>query len=229
MARAGRMPIISLDELEKESAKSVGVGKEEQTVKNTKDDSFDEKACRSLFGNGYTIQDLKGMNRLLEELRNNYPIERSAMHKEALITYIKYAYKRDKAIAEDDADLAEKWGKLAAKQAMDAKINPSQLSAADLSDGMSSFSQLSAMVEKAKDIIPLLPEYIKKPKDAVDFTLWEYINYARHLEGKPLVPYKELYKFIISRVEAFHKDNPEIEIPIQDYYDFDNDDTYGEK
>lgn len=163
-----------------------------------------EEYVKEIFGSGFSSRDYKELGRRFFEMQNNYPL-RTAMHTEALVTYIKYAYKRDEAIADDDIDAADKWGKLAAKQATDAKINPSQLSAADLSDGMTSFSQLSAMVEKAQDIIPLLPQFVEEPKDRVDYTLWEYINYIRHLNGQPLIEYKELYKFLNARYESLKK------------------------
>ena len=164
--------------------------------------SFSE--LKDLFGSGFTESDYRDMYKRYISLQNNYPL-RTEMHKEALITYVKYAFKRDQAIADDDTDAVDKWGKLAAKQAQDAKINPNQLSAADLSDGMTSFSQLSAMVEKTIDIVPLLPEFVEEPKDRVDYTLWEYINYARHMEGKPLIEYKELYKFLETRYESLKR------------------------
>lgn len=161
-----------------------------------------DKYIREIFGFGFTSGDYEELGRRFFEMQNNYPL-RTAMHTEALVTYIKYAFKRDKAIADDDIDAADKWGKLAAKQATDAKINPSQLSAADLSDGMTSFSQLSAMVEKTIDIIPVLPKFVAEPKDRVDYTIWQYVNYIRDLEGKPLIKYKDLYKFL----EARYKEN----------------------
>ncbi len=160
--------------------------------------SFDE--LKDLFGYGFTEGEYREMYRKFISLQNNYPL-RTEMHKEALITYVKYAFKRDKAIADDDMDAADKWGKLCAKQATDAKINPSQLSAADLSDGMTCFSQVSAAVERAQDIIPLLNKFIEKPQDRVDYTIWQYVNYCRHLEGKPLIQYRELYTFLKKRYE----------------------------
>lgn len=165
---------------------------------NEKEYSFEE--LRTLYGDGFNESEYLEMNKRFETLKNNYPLK-TEMHKEALITYVKYAYKRDKAISDDDIDASDKWGKLAAKQATDAKINPSQLSAADLSDGMTCFSQVSATVEKAQDIIPMLNKFIEQPQDRVDYTIWQYVNYSRHLEGKPLIQYKELYSFLNKRYE----------------------------
>lgn len=184
------------------------------------------KELQSLFGTGFTESEYREMYDRLMELANNYPMERTAMHKEALVTYIKYAFKRDKAIAEDDIDAADKWGKLASKQANDAKINPNQLSAADLSEGMTSFSQLSTMVERHQDIIPLLNTFIEKPQDRVDYTIWQYVNYCRHLEGKPLIQYRDLYLFLQKRFDenknkySFLKDEGD--------GDFDRNDLGGE-
>lgn len=157
------------------------------------------------FGSGFSGKEYEEMNDKFLTLQNNYPLK-TKMHEEALVTYVKYAFKRDKAIANDDIEAAEKWGKLAAKQATDAKINPSQLSAADLSDGMTCFSQVSATVERAQDIIPLLNKFIDKPQDRVDYTIWQYVNYCRHLEGKPLCQYKDLYKFLKKRYEEYKMD-----------------------
>lgn len=157
-----------------------------------------------IFGKGYSTEDYEGMYKKFCLLRNNYPLK-TAFHTEALATYVKYAYRRDRAIAEGDSDMAKTWGVLAKDQADKAKINPNQLSVADLSDGMTSFSQLSSMVEKAQDIIPLLPEFKEQPKDRVDYTLWEYVNCVLHLFGKPLIEYKELYKFLDYRYESLKK------------------------
>lgn len=171
---------------------------EQNTEKNKEDISFNE--LKDLFGYGFDESEYREMYRKYISLQNNYPL-RTEMHKEALITYVKYAFKRDKAIADDDMEAADKWGKLCAKQATDAKINPSQLSAADLSDGMTCFSQVSAAVERAQDIIPLLNKFVEKPQDRVDYTIWQYVNYCRHLEGKPLIQYRELYTFLKKRYE----------------------------
>lgn len=160
---------------------------------------------KDLFGDGFNERDYKKMYKRYELLQNNYPL-RTEMHREALATYTKYAFKRDQAIAEDDVEAADKWGKLASKQATDAKINPNQLSAADLSDGMTCFSQVSSTVEKAQDIIPLLNKFIEKPQDRVDYTIWQYVNYCRHLEGKPLIQYKDLYQFLKKRYEEYKMD-----------------------
>lgn len=178
--------------------------------------SFDE--LKDLFGYGFTESEYREMYRKFISLQNNYPL-RTEMHKEALITYVKYAFKRDKAIADDDMDAADKWGKLCAKQATDAKINPSQLSAADLSDGISNFSKIAEAVEREQDIIPILPKFKQQPQDVVDYTIWQYVNYIRRLQNMPEVKYADIYKFMDEMYEANKKTLPFIEKEKNGYYD----------
>lgn len=183
---------------------------------NQKDISFDE--LKNLFGYGFTESEYREMYRKFISLQNNYPL-RTEMHKEALITYVKYAFKRDKAIADDDMDAADKWGKLCAKQATDARINPSQLSAADLSDGISNFSKIAEAVEREQDIIPILPKFKQQPQDVVDYTIWQYINYIRRLQNMPEVKYADIYKFMDEMYEANKKTLPFIEKEKNGHYD----------
>lgn len=177
---------------------------EEKALKDKNEKDF-KNYIKSLFGEGFVESEYEELAKRFLSLQQNYPL-RTAMHTEALTTYIKYAYKRDKAIAEDDIDSADKWGKLAAKQATDAKINPSQLSAADLSDGISNFGKLTEAIEKEIDIIPILPKFVTDPQDAIDFVLWQFINYNRRLQNLPEVKYSEIYSFLDTKVKDYRKE-----------------------
>lgn len=195
-------------------------------IDNTQDNKeIFRKQCLDLFGKGFSDEDYDELYSKFSKLSNNYPL-RTAFHTEALATYVKYAYRRDVAIADGDAESAKTWGQLAKDQADKAKINPNQLSAADLSDGMTCFSQLSALVEKAQDIVPILPEFIEEPKDRVDYTIWEYVNYINHLLGKPLIEYRKLYDFLNARYESLKKRYKFMKK--EDYGDFDNNDVDSE-
>lgn len=163
------------------------IDKEEQRKRNI-----------ALWGNGFTESDFETLNTKLEEFTRYYPLK-TAMHKEALVRYLKYAQMCDKSISAGDVDAADKWGKLAAKQAQDAKINPSQLSVADLSNGVSNFSKISETVEKVTDIVSRLPKYIRHPRDEVDYTIWQIVNYLRRLSNMPEVSYEEVYKFLLDK------------------------------
>lgn len=189
---------------QKESSLKINSQEEnKENLEEVQNDSF----LINLFGDGFNKSEYRQMYRRYKELENNYPVGRSAMHQEALVTYVKYAYKRDKAISEDDIEAVDKWGKLASKQATDAKINPSQLSAADLSDGITNFSKIAEAVEREQDIIPLLPTY-NQPNDKIDYVIWQMVLYIRRLQNLPEVTYSELYKFLIEKYEENKKKLP---------------------
>jgi hypothetical protein len=154
------------------------------------------------WGMGYDPEEYEAFERKYLALKNNYP-EKTAMHTEALLNYIRYRCKEEMATAKKDVKEAKEWGALANSAATAAKINPSQLSAADLADGLSTFGQLTRAVERAVDIIPILPHFKEKPQDKVDFTLWCYINYIRDLKGLPLCDYKDIYKFYEERKKDY--------------------------
>ncbi len=133
-------------------------------------------------------EELVAFEKRYTELKNNYP-EKTALHTEALRTYVLYKIKSELAIARNNADDSKKWGELAQKAATSAKINPSQLSKADLSDGLSTFSELTQAVEAEVNVIRILPQFKAQPNDIIDFNLWCYVNYVRHLKGLPECTY----------------------------------------
>ena len=165
--------------------------------------TIDEKnQLENKWGLGYSDIELLLFEKKYNMLINNYKIK-TAMHKEALLNYIRYRVKEEIATAEGNVKEAKEWGALASKAATDAKINPSQLSKADLSGGLSTFSELSEAVEKEVDIIPILPQFKYRPNDALDFNIWCYVNYIQDLMGLPMSDYDELYKFYDERVEDY--------------------------
>ena len=147
-----------------------------------------------LFGNGFTDEEYFHMNNKYNFLKENYT-ETTSMHTEALITYVRYKVKEEMAISNNRPTDAKTWGELAMKQAERAKINPNQFSKADLQGGLTTIGEIAQAVEQEKDIIKILPKFRFRPNDAVDFCIWNYINYARELEGKPVVEYSDVYKF----------------------------------
>ena len=173
------------------------------------------------FGEGYTEDEYRAMYRKYNFLKNNYP-EKTNMHIEALKTYVRFKVKEEFATARGDIGESSKWAELATKAATNAKINPSQLSAADLQSGLSTFGQLVRAVEQAVDIIPILPRFKKKPKDSADFNLWCYINYIRDLKGLPLVSYEEIYAFYEKRKREY------IEQESADIFEKEEEDENGE-
>ena len=151
------------------------------------------------FGTGYSNEEYRAMDKKYTFLKNNYP-EKTNMHIEALKSYVRYKVKEEIAISQDKVADASKWAELANKAATNAKINPSQLSKADLSDGLSTFSELSQAIEKEVDIIRILPRFKCRPNDALDFNIWCYVNYIRDLQGLPPCEYEDVYAFYDKKV-----------------------------
>lgn len=163
------------------------------------DDGFElTKEIVRKFGQGYTKSEYKAMVEKYDFLSQSYP-DLTNLHTEALVTYTRYKVKEEFATSAGNVDEAEKWAALATKAADKAKINPSQLSQSDLQGGLNSFSELMMAIEQAVDIIPILPQFKFRPNDAVDFTIWCYVNYIRKAEGKPLCEYEDIYHFYDER------------------------------
>lgn len=178
---------------------------QKEEVKKVINDDIDfqlEGWMIDLFGEGYTSEEYKRMVKKYNFLKENYT-ESTAMHTEALATYIRYKVKEEIATVDGDSAQAKIWSDLANKASTNAKINPSQLSKADLLGGISTISEISQAVEEAVDVVEILPRFKFRPNDAVDFNIWCYINYARSLEGKPLIDYEDVYKFYDERKSAY--------------------------
>lgn len=194
--------------------------KSKLTSKKKKMSSEEFAEMEELFGVGFSSKEYEEMYATYCSLQNNYPL-RTEMHKDALVRVVKYGFKESQAIANDDAESAAKWGKLCKDARNDAKMNPSQLSAADLSDGITCFSQLSQAVEKEIDVIPILNEYIERPRDRVDYTIYMILDYLRDLEGKSHIDYKDVYQYIFNQRDKNTKKWGEKVVPQDDQPDTD--------
>ena len=156
----------------------------------------------NMFGTGYTKEEYYRMKEKYDFLSDSYGVQNN-MLKEALLSYIRPKVKEEIAIAQGDIQEAKTWSDMAQKAADRAKINPSQLSKADLQGGLNTVGDIALAAEQQVDIIKILPEFKFKPNDAVDFCIWEYINYARDLQGLPLLEYKDVYKFYDKRKQDY--------------------------
>ena len=149
-------------------------------------------------------------------LKNSYP-EKTSMHSEALLKYIRYAVMSERCVVVGDVKGSKDWADLAHKAATAAQINPSQLSKSDLLGGLSTVGELVKAIEESEDVIPILPQYKEAPQDKIDFTIWCYINYIRDLFSLPLCEYNEVYDFYRIRKEEYIAGNKGTKM-------FDNDD-----
>lgn len=156
------------------------------------------------WGEGYSAEEIKAFERKYNKLINNYG-EKTALHTEGLITYIRYRVKEEMATASGNVKDAKEWGTLASKAAQDAKINVSQLSKSDISGGVDVLSQLFEAVESEIGVIPLLPQLIEQPYDDADMVIWATVNYNRRLEDKPFVSYRDIWNFYDEMLEEHFK------------------------
>ena len=147
-----------------------------------------------LFGEGYTKNEYRLMQKKYETLKQNYTMQTN-LHQEALVTYVRFKVKEELSTALGNVGEAEKWSKAAQDAADKAKLSPKQLTKADLQGGINSFSEIFKAVEQAIDVIPILPKFKYRPNDALDFNIWCYINYARDLQGLAHCEYEDVYKF----------------------------------
>ena len=192
------------EKIEPKKEKIVEVVEEQQKLSKEEEEQKLHIQNVAKWGKGFDDDEYLILNTKLEQFTPYYPLK-TAMHREALMTYLKYAQLRDRAIIENDVDAADKWGKLAAKQAGDAKINPNQLSLADLSHGISNFGKITEAVEKATDIVTLLPKYVRAPRDEPHYYLWQTINYLRRVSNMPEVEYADVYAFISEKYKENYK------------------------
>lgn len=198
-----------LNKIQEELNESKEIQEQERLEKEIKQkDDFDIEKMEEKWGLGFNPSDYVAFEKKFNSLKGAIP-NQTKLHIEALLTYIRYQVKAEQAIAEGNADDAKKWGELAKNSAKQAKITPEQLTSADLSQGIDNFSALVREVEKAVDIIPLMPELVYTPKDKADMIIHTYINYERDLHGLPPVEYKDIYDFYNKQVENYIKEFPE--------------------
>lgn len=163
-----------------------------------------------LFGEGFSPKQLREMDRKHKFIKQDYD-EITSMHTEALVTYCRYKVMEEEQTSLGNVDEAKKWGQMADKASVQAGITPNQLKKTDLTGGISTFGELTQIVEKSADgVIPLLPRFTQEPSDLPDFTIYTYIDCARHLEGKPPVKYSDIYKFYDKRKKQFIDDTGDV-------------------
>lgn len=163
---------------------------EKSIIKNQDDlDKLQDK-----WGIGYSSEEYRAFEKKYDKLIDGYG-EKTALHTEGLLNYIRHRVKEEIATANGDVKEAKEWGALASKDATDAKLNVSQLTKSDITGGVDVVSQLSEAVESESGIIPLLPKLITYPKDEGDLIIWAIIEYQRRLKGESRIHYKDIWGF----------------------------------
>ena len=150
-----------------------------------------------LFGEGYTSKEYQTMQRIYDDTKQDYP-NISSNQKNLLLRYVRFAAKEEIATNSGIIADAEKWSKLTTEALK-------QLNSIDVQGGVTCFSEFFQKFERVKDVTRILPRFKYRPNDAPDFIIWCYINYCRRLEGKPEVPYEDVYKFYDEKVAEYVK------------------------
>ena len=164
-------------------------------------DSLKEK-----FGYGYIDTEYILFEKKYQDLRPSFQLT-TTMHEECLREYCIDKVKEGLAKAKGDFKEAKEWASMAKEQASSGKLNPSQMTKSDLSGGLDTFGQMRRMVEETSkgEILKILPNFMEKPKDRVDITLWLYVNYVRDLKGLEECEYKDIWDFYNKRVAEYEK------------------------
>jgi len=154
------------------------------------------------WGSGYTTEEYYYFEKKWAKLIDNYG-EKTSLHVEGLLTYIRFRVKEELATARGDIKDAKDWGAMASAAAKDAKLNVSQLSKSDISGGVDLLPQLFEAVESEVGIISILPHLKEQPYDDADMIIWCIVNYLRGLEGKPRIKYREIWNFYDKMLEEY--------------------------
>jgi hypothetical protein len=146
------------------------------------------------WGCGYTDEEYFYFEKKWKKLIDNYG-EKTSLHVEGLITYIRFRVKEELSTADGDVREAKEWAAMAKQAAQDAKLNVAQLSKSDISGGVELLPQIFEAVEAKVGIISIMPKLKAQPYDDVDLIIWCVVNYIRRLEGKSRIKYKDVWNF----------------------------------
>ncbi|MDV5126948.1 hypothetical protein ACO7RW_01625 [Bacillus amyloliquefaciens] len=187
----------------KEDKTNVTANEEESQTSQDIDSDYLEK-LKEKYGYGYPDDDYLLFEKKFLQLKPSFQLL-TTMHEECLREYCVNKVYETLAKAKGDFKQAKDWAAMAKDTAEAGKLKPSQMSKADLSQGLDGFGQLARMVEEKVDIIPILPKFVSQPKDKPDVVLWCYLNYVRDLKGLPPAVYKDIYNFYEERRADYEK------------------------
>jgi hypothetical protein len=173
-----------------------------------------EQLCEK-WGYNYSKEELFLFEQKYRKLIDSYG-EKTALHTENLLTYIRFRVKEEMATAQGDAVSAQKWGGLAENASKNAKITVQQLSKSDISGGVDLMPQLFEAVEDKIGIIPTLPYLKEQPYDDADLIIWAIINYLQRLEDKSRIEYRDIWNFYDDMLGDFYKQKGFNDVQIQE-------------
>jgi hypothetical protein len=182
----------------------VDTGEEDKEFKVP--DSMDLEKLRERWGDEYKPQEMVKFEKKYLELRKNYEIK-TASHDEFLRHACIASVKANECMARNQADESKVWFGIFKDMTSAGKLQPNQMSKADLSGGLNNFSEFYKTVEEARGVIDVMPTFKKQPHDDADFVIWCLIQYVRRLKGMPDVPYEAIWEFYEEMAQAYNKDD----------------------
>jgi hypothetical protein len=165
-------------------------------------EGFDLDRLKDKWGEEFKTRDLVKFEEKYIELRKNYDIKTSA-HDEFLRHACIASVRARQCFARNDIDGAKAWMGIFKDTTSAGKLQPSQMSKADLSGGLNNFSEFYRSLEEVKGIIEILPEFKRQPRDDADFVIWCNINYMRRLKGLPDCKYEDIWEFYEEMVQSY--------------------------
>ena len=158
------------------------------------------------WGNFDSLEYLQRCEKLYQEIVQGGYVIKSAMHDLSVKHYWKLQIDWDIAQETKDFNAMRELKQPLKDARTDAKLNPNQFKPTDFQNaGANSFGELASMIARRDGFIPLPMKYYKQPNDALDYLMWELINYDRHILGMPEVPYEEIWRHYINRINEFNE------------------------
>lgn len=156
------------------------------------------------FWGAFSKEELESMQSKFDTIMEETP-NASNQRIDLIKTAVIYRVKEEMAVVNDaPLDVIKKWGDLANKAYTNAKLNTSQIEE-DLNN-VSSFSEMARKLEEVYNVVHILPEFRYRPNDAVDFVLWELINYVRGLRGMKDCRYEEIWQYYDTKKQEYIRD-----------------------
>lgn len=163
-----------------------------------------QEEIQDKWGYGYTNEEYFLFEKKYKKLIGVHG-DKTPLHVENLITYIRYRVKEEIETAKGKVAEAEKWSRMADTAAKSAKMTVQQLSKSDISGGVELVPQIFEAVEDKVGIISILPTLKEQPVDDADLIIWCIINYQQRLEDKPRIQYRDIWNFYDDMLEDFFK------------------------
>lgn len=159
---------------------------------------------------GFSLQESIMFEKKYQELVRNYEIK-TASHDEFLKLACVSSVKGNLSMAKGDVTEAQKWMTIFKDMTSAGKLQPQQMSKADLSGGLNNFGEFYKSVEQAKGVIEILPEFKRQPRDDADFVIYCLVQYIRRLKGMQDIKYEDIWEFYeeIAKANLENKDGVE--------------------